>query len=316
MVFELFSHPEQWDLVNFRLKNQLATSHQIRSFVNPFLAMHDLLISLAQLYAHKRSVAWVTGVSPLLENSQPQFVREGYHIQNIKIADLLQAPDQGQSLIEGLNKDTLFFVFFKNHALSGEIFAHEKIEEWITSKRIFFILVDHEFYTDFKLAPSSFGLQVASKDLSFSMLPERTKLGSATGAYQNISWSDQWTSLSTMSRVNLESSIKTWEGSLAQEKWTYQSTRSWDRSLLIFDSIHGDVVVERLREKGFENVKSYADCVLCSPKAIRSWIQPEISDSTLRGLISLSFKSIKDIPPKALLDDIVKDIKTESEWSF
>lgn len=316
MVFESFSHPEEWDLVNFRLKNELSTQNQIRCYVSPFLAVHDLLISIAQLYAHKRSVAWVTGISPLLENTQPYFIRESYQVQNIKMADLQQAADDGQRIIEGLNKDTLFLVFFKNHALTGEIFPHEKIEEWSVSKKIFFILVNHEYSVDFQLLPTSYGVQIPSADLSLVYLPERAKLYSPLGPYQNIGWHQNWTSKIKTKATSFETNIKAWESSLEQSKWDYRCPRSWDRSLLVFDDIHGDLVASKLKEKGYANVRSYADCVSSSPKSIRSWIQPEISDETLRGLISLSFTDVKDIPSKAEIDQIVKSIKTESEWSF
>lgn len=316
MVFESFSRPEEWDLVNFRLKSELNIQNQIRSYINPFIAVHDLLISLAQLYAHKRSIAWVTGASPLLENAQPYFIRESYQVQNIKITDLQQAVDSGQSLIDGLNKDTLFLVFFKNHALTGEVFTHEKIEEWAMAKRIFFVLISHEYASEFKLQPTSYGMQVVSKDLNLLYLPERAKLYSPLGPYQNIQWQDMWPSFLKRQAVQFENEVKSWENSLAQAKWDYKGTRPWDRSFLMFDNIHGDLVVQRLKEKGFSDVRSYSDCVSSSPKSIRSWIQPEISDDILRGLISLSFKGVNDIPSKTMIDEIVKNIKAESEWSF
>jgi hypothetical protein len=316
MLFESFSHPEEWDLVNFRLKQELGTQNQVRSYINPFLAVHDLLVSLAQLYAHKRSIAWVTGVSPLLENSQPHFVRESYQVQNIKMSDLLQAADGGQSIIEGLNKDTLFLVFFRDHALSGEQFPYEKIEEWATTKKIFFVLVSHEFDKNFKTLPNSFGIQVVGNDLSLLLLPERTKLTSAMGSYQNIKWNQSWVDKLKNLDVNFESEIKTWEDSVAQAKWAYRGQRHWDRSLILFDSVHGQMMAERLRREGFVHARSYADCVSHSPKSIRTWIQPEISDDVLRGLVGLTFKDARDIPPKGLIEDLIKSIRSESEWTF
>jgi hypothetical protein len=316
MLFESFSHPEEWDLVNFRLKQELATLNQVRSYISPFLALNDLLVSLAQLYAHKRSIAWVTGVSPLLENSQPHFVRESYQVQNIKMTDLVQAVDGGQSIIEGLNKDTLFLVFFKNHALSGEQFLYEKIEAWAATKKIFFILVSHEFEKEFKLLPNSFGVQVVEKELSILLLPERTKLTSAIGSYQNIKWNQTWVENLKNAAVSFPSEIKSWEDSLSVTKWSYQGHRNWNRSLLHFDSVHGEMMAEKLRQEGFGNARSYADCVSHSPKSIRSWIQPEISDDTLRGLVGLTFKEAKDIPPKGLIENLIKSIRSDSEWTF
>lgn len=316
MVFESFSRPEEWDIVNFRLKSELNTQNQIRSYINPYLAMHDLLVSLAQLYAHKRSIAWVTGVSPLLENSLPHFVRESYQVQNIKMTDWQQASDDGQSLIEGLNKDTLFLVFFKNHALTGERFTHKKAEEWALARKIIFILVDHEYSSDFEIQPTSYGMQIPHKDLNLVYLPERTKLYSPLGAYQNIQWQADWSSILNRPSRSFENEIKQWESSLSQTKWPYQNLRPWDRSFLIFDRIHGDLVAHKLKEKGFLHVRSYSDCISSSPKSVRSWIQPEVSDDVLRGLISLSFQDVKDIPSRATIVEIVESIKAESEWSF
>lgn len=316
MVFESFPRAEEWDLINFRLKNELASPSQIRGYINPYLAAHDLLVSLAQLYAHKRSVAWVTGVSPLLENSQPYFVRESYQIQTININELLKAPDQGQSSIEKLNKDTLFLVYFKNHALSGEVFPYEKIEEWATSKKIIFILVSHDFDSHFKLGSTSMGLQVVAKDLSLIYLPERSKLNSSLGAYQNIKWQNTWSSFFKAPIRTFETQIKNWEASLSEKKWTYTNARIWDRSVLVFENIHSELIVEKLKEKGFLNVRSYADCVSNSPKSIRKWIQPELSDDVIRGIVIFSFFELKDIPAPAILDEIVQSIKAESEWTF
>lgn len=316
MLFESFSRPEEWDIVNSQLQKELKSSSQVRSYVNPYLATHDLLVSLAQLYAHKRSVAWVTGVSPLLENSQPHFVRESYQIQNLKIDELLNAPDQGQSAIEKLNKDTLFIVYFRNHALTGEIFPYEKIEEWATARKIIFILISHEHDPQFKIGPTSMGLQVIAPDLSLVFLPERSKLNSALGPYQNIAWNPSWSALFRSESIDMESQVKSWEQSLKQSKWTYLVARNWNRSLLVFDGIHSEFVVEKLKERGFSKVRSYSDCVSNSPKSIRKWIQPEISDDVLRGLIVLSFQDPKDIPSAALINEIASSIASESEWTF
>ncbi len=316
MLFDSFSRPEEWDSINFRLKKDLASANQIRCYINPYLATHDLLISLAQLYAHKRSVAWVCGVSPLLENSQPFFVRESYQIQTLKIEEFINAPDQGQSTIEKLNKDTLFLVFFKNHAVSGEAFPYEKVEEWATAKKIVFILISHEFEASFKIGTTSMGLQVVCPELSLVFLPERSKLNSSLGAYQNIEWQDSWASRFQSVVHPLEELIKSWEASLPLAKWVYSSARPWNRSVLIFENIHSELIVEKLRQKGFQKVKSFSDCVSNSPRSIRKWIVPELSDETLRGLIVLSFDEPKDIPSASLIQEIVQSIKAESEWTY
>ena len=75
-------------------------------------------------------------------------------------------------------------------------------------------------------------------------------------------------------------------------------------------------MVTKLKSEGYSNAVSYADCVSNSPKSIRSWIQPVISDDMLRGLVSFNFKVPTDIPPKVLIDDLVKKITAESEWKF
>jgi hypothetical protein len=316
MAFESFSNPEEWDLVNFRLKDELNTTNQIRSYINPFLAMNDLLVTLAQLYAHKRSVAWVTGISPLLENSQPHFVREGYQIQNIKMSDLATAADQGQSLIEALPKDTVFLVFFKDHALSGETFSYEKIEEWCAAKKIFFILVSHEFDSSFVIQPNSIGLQCISPGFNIVRLPERTKLGSAIGAYQNIKWQNEWSAKLKVTNIDLSVQITQWESTLSQTKWPCLGKRSGNRALIKFDSLHGEMLVTELKSEGFRKVISFADCVSNSPKSIRSWLHPALSDEDLRGLVLFNFTEPQDLPPRVLIDEIVSKIKSESGWTF
>ena len=316
MSFKSFSRPEEWDSINFRLKKELASANQVRCYINPYIATHDLLISLAQLYAHKRSIAWISGVSPLLENSQPFFVRESYQIQNLKIEDFINVQDQGQSTIEKLNKDTLFLVYFKNHALSGDAFPYEKVEEWTTAKKIVFILISHEFEPQFKIGPTSMGLQVVSPSLSLVFLPERSKLNSSLGAYQNIEWQDSWLPYFKSTMISLGPQIKSWEASLPYTKWVYSSFRLWNRSVLIFENIHSESVVKKLNQKGFQKVKSLSDCVSNSPRSIRKWILPELSDEALRGLIVLSFDEPKDIPSASLIQEIVQSIKAESEWTY
>lgn len=320
MVFDSFTGSEQWDRINFRFRKDLMSPYQIRSYINPNLATYDLLMSLAQLYAHKRSIAWVTGISPLLENSKPYFVRENYQIQNLKVTDLVGASDYGQGIVEDLNKDTLFLVFFKDHALTGEVYPHEEIEKWAITKKIIFILVSHEFIPEFKLNINSMGIQVITRDLSLVFLPERSKLNSAFGAHQNMKWQESWSEFfkfrSVNRPVNLQPQIQSWERSLTQEKWNYLGHRRWDRSLLIFKNIHSGIIVEKLKEKGFTNIKSFSDCALNSPQTIQKWILPEISPAILRGLIILSFNESKDIPSLSVIDDIVKSIEAESQWTF
>ena len=80
MVLDWLYYPEKWDLINSELKKKLAKENHLRVYENPYLACFDTVIPLAQLFAHKRSVAFIKGATPWLESIYGHFLKEGYQI--------------------------------------------------------------------------------------------------------------------------------------------------------------------------------------------------------------------------------------------
>ncbi|MCB0368725.1 MAG: hypothetical protein KDD45_04575, partial [Bdellovibrionales bacterium] len=112
-MLDIFPRPEKWDLLNNRIKKHLKSEFVLRAYENPYLAVYDLVIALAQLYSHKRSIAWIKGQSPLFDSVYPYFVREGYQIQSYTLEELEIVNKDSNQFVESLKKDTLFFLYIE-----------------------------------------------------------------------------------------------------------------------------------------------------------------------------------------------------------
>lgn len=326
-MLDIFPQPEKWDLLNNSIKKQLKSDHLVRSYINPYLATYDLIIGLSQLFAHKRSIAWIKGLSPFFDSVYPHFVREGYQIQTFTLDQYKEAQKDIRQFVEGLKKDTLFFVYFEDHPLTGETYDYEELENALSHKKIFSISVSHHsfFYQPKSFYPLSARICWYDKNMTLVYLGEKFKVNSVLGYYQNLGINMD----STVEKEQLESKIASFqskkffqneiidfESEFRQNIFINTSNRVWDRSILKFTEVHTDELAFRLNELGYKNIFSLSSCATASVKMFQKWLVPELPKDQLQNLIYFSFETKDDFPKPAEIKKLIADIVADSQWEF
>lgn len=323
IMLEIFPQPEKWDLLNNKLKNKLHSDSYFRAYNNPYLACYDLVIGLAQLYAHKRSLAWIKGLSPFFDSVYSYFVREGYHIQAFTLDELQSQAATLPEFVEKLKKDTLFFFHIEDHPITGELYNYGELENILSHKKIFSISVSHQSHLYKKKSMYPLGARVCwfDKNLTGIYLGEKFKVNSILGPFQNFSelschpdWEiklESW-----KSRKELQKPIVEFEKSFPNENLIQTSERIWDRSLLIFKEVHADELAYRLNQLGFPQVQALSTCHSGSVKMLQKWPLPAIEKEAQSGMLLLKYSSAADIPGAELIRRLVQEIQNDSQWEY
>ncbi len=325
-MIDMFPQPEKWDLLNNHLKQQLKSEYSFRAFMNPYLACYDVIMGLAQLYAHKRSLVWIKGQSPIFDSVYPHFVREGYNIQTFSYQEFKDQSANMIEFVEKLKKDTLFFFFSEDHPLSGETFDYGELENVLSHKKIFTVSMSHQSHKFRKKSLYPLAARICWYDSEFTGVHfgEKFKVNSLLGSYQNLSYSQQDSLTTWQTKIDhvqnvkeFESEIKKFEASFtAEENYISSVQRIWDRSLLLLKSIHTDELAARLYEKGFTKVYSLSPCHSASVKMFQKWTQGSLSVELLPHLLFLKFDNAKDFPEPSLIKSLIKEIEKDSSWEF
>lgn len=317
-MIDMFPQPEKWDLLNNHLKQQLKSEFSFRTFINPNLACYDVIMGLAQLYAHKRSIVWIKGQSPIFDSVYPHFVREGYNIQTFSYQEFKEQSANMIEFVEKLKKDTLFFFFSEDHPLTGELFDYGELENVLSHKKIFTISLSHQSHKFRKKSLYPLAARICWYDSAFTGVHfgEKFKVNSLLGSYQNLSNVNQDV-FQVVQAPELEAEVKKFEAAFTmEENYISVAHRLWDRSILQFKSIHTDALAARLFEKGFTKVFSLSPCHSASVKMFQKWTQGSLSVELLPHLLFLKFDSVKDFPEPGLIKSLIKEIEKDSSWEF
>ncbi|MCK6598074.1 MAG: hypothetical protein L6Q37_06890 [Bdellovibrionaceae bacterium] len=331
MVLDWLYYPEKWDLINSELKKKLAKENHLRVYENPYLACFDTVIPLAQLFAHKRSVAFIKGVTPWLESIYGHFLKEGYQIQNFNFDQVQTDKDNLISFVEGLKKDTLFLFYPEDHPLTGEIFNFGDLENLLSHKKIYAISVKHipmSVPSDKSFYPLSAQISYVDGQMTVVELGEKFKVNSLLGAYQKINTVGDTIKIVNELQRRFEENKVHKDLALKQEVEKLSSLNydmkekfggvnySYDRALLHFPTIHTDVLEKKLIAQGYTYLSSLASCSILSNKALQKWFTPELKKEICCQLLFLKFRNSKDVPSLDLLKNLVKEILEQSSWEI
>lgn len=326
-MLEVFPQPEKWDLLNNKLKNELKSDQSVRAYVNPYLATYDLVIGLSQLFSHKRSIAWIKGLSPLFDSVYSYFVREGYHIQTYTLEEFQKEAIDLLKFVDQLKKDTLFFFYAEDNPLTGELYDFENLENILSHKKIFSISVSHQnvISRSKSFYPLSSRICWQDEDLTLVYLGEKLKVNSIVGYFQNFGFKNDlfFNDLFLKNkfknfhhRQTFKKEILHFENSFVENNMIHSDQRIWDRSLLKFSEVHSDELAYRLKELGFNNVFSLSVCSFGSVKMFHKGLSSEYLKTDLNHLILFSFKELSDFPSAEQIKTCIEEIKSSSSWVF
>ncbi len=268
---------------------------QLRSYKSTGHAAFEASQTLSLVYSHKRSVAYIKGLSPVFEFLIPHYLKEALHIQSV---DHSQIPDP-QAWCESLKKDTNFVLMAEDHPVTGEIFETDAIDKILNEKKIFSIRVSHakHFKTCEEVRGGSARILSFGQDLAITIFGSRFKPQSFTAAQMG------WEKLAVIQKIQRkrkrifdQNLVENFEHEFASWKYFKSKTeRLYDRAVLVFPDINGDALINDLAEVMSLNKNSIADvmsttsqCSWQDPISFKGWWSPPPRPEEIRGLVVFS----------------------------
>ncbi len=268
---------------------------QLRSFKSAGHGAFEVSQTLSLIYSHKRSVAYVKGLSPTFEFLIPQYLKEALQVQSI---DWTQLTDP-QAWCDGLKKDTNFVLMAEDHPVTGEVFSTDLIDKILNEKKIFSVRVSHARHLQVSEEVRGGSARILSygQDLAVTVFGSRFKPQSFTAA--QMGW-DKAAVLQQIQnkrkRVFDQDLIEKFEDQFS--KWKYfenKTQRLYDRAVLVFPEINGEALVHELADalslEGATRGELMATTSQCSwhdPISFKGWWLPVPQPEVTRGLVVFS----------------------------
>jgi hypothetical protein len=316
---------ENWDRLNeaYRLKAGYKIENPVKCYQNLYLAVDEVTTQLASFLSHKRAFTWMKGMSPLFDGSLPYFLREGFQSQGVDWKVLEQFKSDLPAWAEALPNNTLFVLFFEDHAVTGKKSDVEAFEKVLADKKIFFIRVSH------------FSLPSPSKDISPYTIwigPAHmgadaralTVCGARFRAPEKVAPYAPWKldeEVKVEQAVEDKALVEKIEKEFEEFRWfSSKESRRYDRIVLCFQDLTGDQILKRLeRHLGIGNLslemaQTTHLCQWNSVKLFKNWWSPEPSPEQLRGLIVFSLHIAQRDDFVSKLKQTLTELRAESQW--
>lgn len=321
-MFLDLSVTETWDRLGDRLREPLGLTpdESARPFAGTPAAVMETVLTLAQIYSHKRSLAWVKGTSPAFDHLIPWFSKEAYSIQQGLWPDVRGGV---QAWVDGLKKETAFVLFTEDHPVTGESWNWDELDNALNEKRIFSIRVSHSGFLANRDVPRPYSLRICSiaPDLAVAIGGSRWRITPMVANRQ--AWDIEATVARVKSRWAEATSpflIESFEKEFAEQNWFAGKTdRVLDRAVLAFEDVAGEALLDRLKTKlGTAFPAGAADtshlCRWDSLRLMKNWWLPPPADEKLRGLVVFSVPLLETKDFAKILRQAHEELRSQQSW--
>ncbi len=296
---------ETWENINAKVaaELQVSSAQTVRCFPGLPAAIFEMLISTAQFYSHKRSVAIVGGQTPHMQSVMPYLYKEGYEVQ------ILPAGMSPAQWVDSLRKDTCFAIFCEDHPVTGELFPISDFETSLNEKKIFCFRISHHNHlyqhVDSSNEIQAYSARICSFDpqTAVAIMGERQKAASMLAPF--LSWDENRflaavKSSKQSSKENKEL-VESFESQLPEgfHRLLETEKRCFDRALIYSESAGGESLQNDLARHLKISLQSPSwerqieTTHLCRWGGVGNydlWWNPRPSDNILRGLLILSLE--------------------------
>ncbi|KYG65965.1 hypothetical protein AZI86_02540 [Bdellovibrio bacteriovorus] len=320
--------PENWEELNDEVKSFLNLPEKSRARVYHGLSQGVFEISqgTAQFMSHKKSVAFITGQSPIVESLLPYYYKETYEVQKLSQSEMTDP----KAWVESLKKDTCFVLFSDDHPVTGELYPFaDELDKLLNEKRIFSFRLSHgtHFFGNAELRPytvrfCSFGPQVC-----VAACGDRYRTPSLMA--HTMEWDrkrilDQLSKMKSQRKEN-QSLVQAFERSLSVEGRPYfsaQASRTWDRAVCVFPDVSADALAIKIFEKlqispedGWQQIATTNMCSWDVVKMFGPWWEPKPKTEDLRGLLIVGVAMLENPGFQTALQASLKEIKEQQSWN-
>ncbi len=310
---------DSWENLNQKAQAQLppvSEENSLRCYFGMFHGLYELVHGLVQFSPHKRSAAFITGTTPLIDPLLSYFYKEAYQVQLTSIADLKDV----KSWSSELAKDTLFVVYSEDHALTGEIYNYSEIEQVCLDLKIPTIRISHNLYSHdwcAKLNLQTARVMGLSHSVAVAQIGARFKASPLIAPYL-----PQWTELNdkTIFKKTEERpvEIKSFENSKGAHFKPYfgnSKKRIYDRSVVILNEMSAELIRDRLCKKlGLNPQDHFIEAANgCRWGGVERlvWSEPAISPNTERGLLIINAEVVLKSNFKSIFEETCSEVSKE-----
>lgn len=317
---------EEWEELNEALHSELKISakNRVRAYRGLAEALYEVAQGTAQFMTHKKSVAFVSGQTPLAGLILPYYYKETYDVRTISSTELEKSDASVDEFVGSLKADTAFVFVGEDHPVTGRRFAFvDRLNEQLNAKRILTIRLSHfaHHYDVQEVLPYSAKLCSWGDQQSLAILGERFR--SPALLVHGLSWKKEEYLLKLRKMVQClepeaKESILNFESQAAQ--WGARAyfdagdERVFDRAVLVFEDLNTEYLRSLLDSAFPASILSSSLCALNMTTSAMQWWQPQPSAEELRGMLLISPAALKNPELARVLGESVKQVRAEQSW--
>lgn len=318
--------PEEWEARQDLLRREFfpATTETWTPAPGAAAAVFENVLGLAQIYSHKRSVAFIHGNSPVFDSVVSWFLREAYQVQKKSVADFANDEAALVAWFDGLKKDTVMILLAEDHPVTGELLPWDEIDRVANDRKIFVVRVSHQAHRTDRpvLRPYSSRICSVRSDLALVGCGARFRVHPVFS--QRWGWLGG--DLAEVLRNEFGGPAVALEQVLAFEGLFPEANllagvnrRLADRAVLSFVDVSGEALRAELLNHGVSGVETADLCRWNSMKIHREWWKQAPSDERLRGLVllpaALLSQTIGGESLEAVLRRSLANVRSRQEWT-
>lgn len=315
---------EDWDRVAAALRPLTGTADEETPHPHPGLAaaVVEWTLGLAQVFSHKRSVAYVKGNSHAYDHVIPWFLKETYNVQTAAWSDL-DTEDKAVAWIQSLKKDTAFVMTAEDHPVTGALENADVIDRLANEQKFFSFRVSHSAFLTRAAHARPYSVRLCSVDEALAVSFAGSRLRVPPLFSQKHPWSVDEVTRRWLARRAAENrdAVVAFEAGFDSHRWfpANSTERLFDRAVLAFDDVSGEALLTELQRRDpslapGRDVDTPNLCHWDSTRLLKSWWSPPPPEEKQRGMVvfDAAVCARKDFAP--LVRAVYEDIKRQSLW--
>ena len=267
------------------------STYHVQIYLGYQHALQEIAGSMAKLFAHKKTIAFVENADPAFVPVAVAFSEENYTIKSLTRADL----DQPAAWIDPAQRELLFIVAAEDDPVTGRIHDLTALRASLKDKRIFLITVSHALHKMGPLAkPGPYEARILSlgPDRALMIGGDRCRVGPSLA--QRLPWRPEndteiAKSLAPHDPATLEKwqkAITDFEKSLPAGFSRYfdeNAARVYDRAVFFHPGLDGLSLITELASQLSVSIPSIGEPAPLETTSPCRWENPRFTDWLTRG---------------------------------
>lgn len=279
-------------------------------------ALYEATQGVARLYSHRKTVAVVPPVEPVVESVLIAFSEEGY---TLKYLTEEEATDATGAWLEPIGNELVFVIWSNDDPVTGRLYERESLNEALKDKRVFRISLNHSpaFIPQVLTRPAPFETRLLSvrENLALVLAGERFRVRPIIAS--QLPWEHDISGLrlhavEAAEVERLKKNVIEFEAKLPNGFKPYFSAadkRIYDRAVFYCECLDGSALIELLADStgrklgpaGSQNVfEALSPCRWNDPRLLDWLLKRGEKEDVIRGLVLIDAAVIDDELSKRL----------------